>query len=227
MNEILIVEDERRMRDILRDYFTAHGCQCDTARNGEEALELLTGHDYDAVLLDVMMPGLDGFSVCRAVRRRSGVPVIFLTALYGEENMLYGYELGADDYVTKPFSLSVLYAKTMALIRRGRGSVMGGDILQCGPIQVDVNRGRCTVNGISVRLSPREYGLLVCLMRNKGLLLSRQQLLDKVWGMDFEGDERAVDVQIKNLRAALGCAGKHIETVIRSGYRLNEEVPGP
>jgi DNA-binding response OmpR family regulator len=227
MNEILIVEDERRMRDILRDYFTVHGCQCDTARNGEEALELLTGHDYDAVLLDVMMPGLDGFSVCRAVRRRSGVPVIFLTALYGEENMLYGYELGADDYVTKPFSLSVLYAKTMALIRRGRGSVMGGDILQCGPIQVDVNRGRCTVNGISVRLSPREYGLLVCLMRNKGLLLSRQQLLDKVWGMDFEGDERAVDVQIKNLRAALGCAGKQIETVIRSGYRLNEEVPKP
>lgn len=227
MNEILIVEDERRMRDILRDYFTVHGCQCDTARNGEEALELLTGHDYDAVLLDVMMPGLDGFSVCRAVRRRSGVPVIFLTALYGEENMLYGYELGADDYVTKPFSLSVLHAKTMALIRRGRGSVMGGDILQCGPSQVDVNRGRCTVNGISVRLSPREYGLLVCLMRNKGLLLSRQQLLDKVWGMDFEGDERAVDVQIKNLRAALGCAGKHIETVIRSGYRLNEEVPGP
>ena len=227
MNEILIVEDERRMRDILRDYFTVHGCQCDTARNGEEALELLTGHDYDAVLLDVMMPGLDGFSVCRAVRRRSGVPVIFLTALYGEENMLYGYELGADDYVTKPFSLSVLHAKTMALIRRGRGSVMGGDILQCGPIQVDVNRGRCTVNGISVRLSPREYGLLVCLMRNKGLLLSRQQLLDKVWGMDFEGDERAVDVQIKNLRAALGCAGKHIETVIRSGYRLNEEVPKP
>ena len=227
MKEILIVEDETRMREILRDYFTAHGCRCDTAQNGEEALELLTGHDYDAVLLDVMMPGLDGFSVCRAVRRRSGVPVIFLTALYGEENMLYGYELGADDYVTKPFSLAVLHAKTMALIRRGRGSAVGGDILQCGHIRVDVSRGRCTVNGISVKLSPREYDLLVCLMRNKGRLLSRQQLLDKVWGIDFEGDERAVDVQIKNLRAALGCAGKQIETVIRSGYRLNEEVPEP
>lgn len=221
-NRILIVEDEKRMREIVQDYFTAHGEVCDGAPDGEEALMMLEQRDYDAVLLDVMMPGLDGFSVCRAVRKKSGVPVIFLTALYGEENALRGYELGADDYVTKPFSLAVLYAKTMALIRRGRG-VAGTGKLSCGFIELDEDRGLCFAEGREVKLSPRAYKLLGCLLRNKGLLLSREQLLDRVWGMDFEGDERAVDIQIKNLRASLGDAGKQIETVRGMGYRLREE----
>ena len=118
---VLIVEDEQRLRDIIRDYFTAHGADCDLARDGAEALELLRENDYDAILLDVLMPNLDGFAVCRAVRERSGVPILFLTALGGEEDVLRGYALGADDYVTKPFSLAVLLAKTGALIRRSRG----------------------------------------------------------------------------------------------------------
>ena len=119
--KILVVEDEGNMRDIIRDYFAAHGLECDLARDGEEALDLLRDHDYDAILLDVLMPNLDGFSVCRAVRAGSGVPILFLTALGGEEDVLQGYALGADDYITKPFSLAVLLAKTKAVLRRSRG----------------------------------------------------------------------------------------------------------
>ena len=118
---ILVVEDEDRIRNIVRDYFTAHGLDCDLARDGEEALDLLRDHDYDAILLDVLMPNLDGFSVCRAVWAKSRVPILFLTALGSEEDVLQGYALGADDYVTKPFSLAVLLAKTRAVIRRSRG----------------------------------------------------------------------------------------------------------
>ncbi len=220
---ILIVEDEKRMREIIRDYFVCHGVSCDLARDGAEALDMLIDHDYDAILLDVMMPNVDGFAVCQAVRRENSVPIVFLTALYGEENALKGYELGADDYVTKPFSLAVLYAKTMALIRRGRGNPLDGETVACGEITLHLGLRACTACNIAVRLSPREYDLLLCLMRHKGQVLSRGQLLDKVWGLDFEGDERAVDVQIKNLRAGLGAAGCQIKTVIKAGYVLKEQ----
>ncbi len=219
---ILVVEDERRIRDVVRDYFTAHGADCDLARNGEEALDLLRDHEYDAILLDILMPGLDGYAVCRAVREKSGVPVIFLTALCGEEEALRGYELGADDYVTKPFSLAVLYAKTLALIRRSRGGRAPGEALRCGAISLDPGRRACTAAGEDVRLTPRGFDLLECLMRNRGRVMSREQLLDKVWGLDFEGDARAVDVQVKNLRAALGGAGGQIKTVLKAGYKLEE-----
>ncbi|WP_243413572.1 response regulator transcription factor [Pseudoflavonifractor phocaeensis] len=218
--QILAAEDEPRLAAIIQDYFLAHGADCTLAKDGEEALDLLRAHDYDAVLLDVMMPGADGFAVCRAVRERSGVPVLFLTALGGEEYALHGYELGADDYITKPFSLAVLYAKTMALIRRTAGS--SSEVLTCGAVTVHPGPRTCAVSGQPCPLSPRAFDLLLCLMRNRGQVLSREQLLDKVWGLDFEGDSRAVDVQIKNLRAALGPAGKQIKTVYKAGYQLKE-----
>ena len=220
-SSVLIVEDEARIRDIVRDYFTAHSLDCDLARDGEEALDLLRDHDYDAILLDIFMPHLDGFEVCAAVRRNSQVPILFLTALGGEEDMLRGYALGADDYVTKPFSLAVLLAKLQALIRRSRGERKAG-VLSCGAIQVDTGARRCTAAGQEVKLSPREYELLLCLLRNQGQVLSRAQLLDKVWGLDFEGDDRTVDVRVRSLRAALGKAGKQIKTVFKAGYRLEE-----
>ena len=197
---ILVAEDEARLRTIIRDYFTAHGLTCALAKDGEEALERLRERDYDAVLLDVLMPNLDGFAVCRAVREGSGVPILFLTALGGEKDVLRGYALGADDYVTKPFSLAVLLAKTEALIRRSRGG--GAETLACGAITLEPGRRACTVGGRLVALPPREYELLLCLMRNKGQVLRREQLLDKVWGIDFEGGDRAVDGRIKALRAA-------------------------
>lgn len=215
---VLLAEDEARMRTIVRDYFQAHGVACDLAQNGAEALELLRQRDYDAVLLDVLMPEADGFAVCRTVREHSRVPILFLTALGEERDMLRGYELGADDYITKPFSLAVLLAKTRALIRRSRGE--GGRQLVCGAITLEPAFRRCTVAGSAVKLSPRDYALLLCLMRNQGQVLSRGQLLDKVWGIDFDGGERAVDVGIKRLRAALGPAGSQIRTVFKAGYRM-------
>lgn len=221
-DHILVVEDEARIRDIIRDYFTAHGLDCDLARDGEEALDLLRDHDYDAMLLDVLMPNLDGFSVCRVVRAKSRMPILFLTALGSEEDVLQGYALGADDYVTKPFSLAVLLAKTRAVIRRSRG-VGDSETLRCGVIALDPAGHTCTVAGRPVSLTRREYDLLLCLIRNKGQVLSRDQLLDKVWGIDFEGGQRAVDVRIKSLRLALGSAGKQIKTVFKAGYRMEGE----
>lgn len=219
---VLLAEDQKKLRDVVRDYFAAHGVACDLARDGAEALDLLRDHDYDAVLLDVLMPRLDGFAVCKALREKSGVPVIFLTALGDEGSTLRGYELGADDYVAKPFSLAVLLAKTMALIKRSRGGECGGT-LTCGAITLHLSGQTVTAAGKDVTLTKRSYDLLVCLLRNKGRVMSRADLLDKVWGLDFEGDDRAVDVQIKNLRAALGSAGKQIRTVFKAGYKLEEE----
>ena len=221
VDRVLIVEDEGRIRDIVRDYFTAHGLECDLARDGAEALDLLRDHDYDAILLDVFMPNLDGFQMCRAVRERSRVPILFLTALGNEEDVLRGYALGGDDYVTKPFSLALLFAKTAALIRRSRGTPDGA--LACGAIRADPGARTCTVDNTEVKLSPREYDLLLCLLRNRGRVLSRDQLLDRVWGPDFQGEDRAVDVQVKNLRAALGQAGGQIKTVFKAGYKLETE----
>ena len=196
-DRILIVEDEPRMRDILRDYFHAHGVEADLAADGAAGLDRFRARDYDAVLLDVMMP-----------------------ALGGETHALEGYGLGADDYVTKPFSLAVLLARTTALIRRSRGTSDG--TLICGEIRLDTGRMACTVCNTAVKLSPREYDLLLCLLRNRGRVLSREHLLTRVWGWDFEGELRAVDVQIKNLRAALGPAGGQIKTVVKAGYKLEE-----
>ena len=219
-DRILIVEDEPRMRDILRDYFHAHGVEADRAADGAAGLDRFRERDYDAVLLDVMMPGLDGYGVCRAIRRKSRVPILFLTALGGETHALEGYGLGADDYVIKPFSLAILLARTTALIRRSRGT--SDCTLICGEIRLDTGRMACTVCNTAVKLSPREYDLLLCLLRNRGRVLSREQLLTRVWGWDFEGELRAVDVQIKNLRAALGPAGGQIKTVVKAGYKLEE-----
>ena len=218
---ILIVEDEPRMGAILQDYFSAHGVDSDLAPDGDAALERFARRDYDAVLLDVMMPGLDGYGVCRAIRRESSLPILFLTALGGEEQALHGYALGADDYITKPFSLALLYAKTTALIRRSRGTEDGA--LVCGEIRLQPGPMLCTVSNTPVKLSPREYNLLLCLLRNRGKVLSREQLLARVWGWDFDGEDRAVDVQVKNLRAALGSAGKQIKTVFKAGYKLESE----
>ena len=217
---VLIVDDDEAVLTMLYKVIRSNGIEADTVASGEEALERLRERDYDAVLLDVLMPNLDGFAVCRAVREGSGVPILFLTALGGEKDVLRGYALGADDYVTKPFSLAVLLAKTEALIRRSRGG--GAETLACGAITLEPGRRACAVGGRPVALPPREYELLLCLMRNKGQVLRREQLLDKVWGLDFEGDDRAVDVRIRSLRAALGKAGKQIKTVFKAGYRLEE-----
>ena len=218
-NKILIVEDEAKLREVLCDYFISKGDQPFEAPNGVCALELLQEYEFDAVLLDIMMPGLDGLSVCRAVRRENDVPIIFLTALSDEEDKLLGYELGADDYVTKPFSLSVLYAKVMALIKRNQRKVLAGDRTESGGVTLEHSTHRVFVGKREVALTPKEFALLRCLMENRGLVLSREQLLVKCWGYDYEGESRAVDTHIKRLREKLGDYAGSIKTVIKAGYR--------
>ena len=218
-NRILIAEDEGKLREVLCDYFRSKGDIPVEAENGAKALALAQEEAFDAVLLDIMMPELDGFSVCRCLRRRQEVPIIFLTALSAEEDKLLGYELGADDYVTKPFTLSVLYAKTTALIKRSRGTVRTGDHLESGGVTVDLSARRVWAGKREALLTPKEYALLLCLMQNKNIVMSREQLLVKCWGYDYEGEARAVDTHIKRLREKLGdCAGS-IKTVIKAGYR--------
>lgn len=219
-NYILIAEDEPKLREVLCDFFISKGDTPVPAHNGEKALELAREGEFDGVLLDIMMPKLDGFSVCRALRARSDVPIIFLTALSDEEDKLHGYELGADDYVTKPFSMAVLYAKLMALINRNRGNVLSGDRLTAGRLTLILSARKVLVGAWEVTLTPKEYALLSCLMRNKNIVLSREQLIAKCWGYDYEGDSRAVDTHIKRLREKLGDAGACIRTVIKSGYCL-------
>lgn len=217
---ILIAEDEPKLRHVLWDYFVSRGDIPVAAPDGITALTLARQQEFDGVLLDIMMPGLDGFSVCRALRKQSDVPIIFLTALSDEDDKLLGYELGADDYVTKPFSMSVLYAKLSALISRSRGNILSSDRLCAGDVTVVLSGKKVFAGNREVTLTPKEYALLVCLMKNRNTVLSREQLLVKCWGYDYEGDARAVDTHIRRLRDKLGSAASIIKTVIKHGYCL-------
>ena len=217
---ILIAEDEPRLLEILCDYFSSRGDQPIAASDGLQALALAQEREFDGVLLDIMMPGLDGLSVCRALRKSSEVPIVFLTALSDEEDKLLGYELGADDYVTKPFSLPVLYAKLTALINRRRGSILSGNTLTAGAVRLELSSRQVFVQERPVALTPKEYALLLCLLQNRNAVLSREQLLVKCWGYDYEGEARAVDTHIRRLRDKLGSAADMIKTVIKSGYKL-------
>lgn len=224
MDDILIVEDDRALSQGIRLGLEGEGrrfIQASTLDQGERALE---ERPFSLVVLDLNLPDGSGLELLRRLRARSALPVLILTANDLELDQVTGLELGADDYVTKPFSLAVLLAKTEALIRRSRGG--GAETLACGAITLEPGRRACTVGGRLVALPPREYELLLCLMRNKGQVLRREQLLDKVWGIDFEGGDRAVDGRIKVLRAALGPAGKQIRTVFKVGYKLEGEQHG-
>ena len=217
---ILIAEDEPKLRAVLCDFFISRGDTPVAASDGLMALELAESTEFDGVLLDIMMPRRDGLAVCRNLRKKSDVPIIFLTALSDEEDKLYGYELGADDYVTKPFTMTVLYAKMAALINRSRGSIRTGDKLVAGQISLSLSSQQVMVSGKKVELTPKEYALLVCLMQNRNIVMSREQLLVKCWGYDYEGESRAVDTHIKRLREKLGDAAGCIKTVIKAGYKL-------
>jgi len=217
---LLVIEDDSRMREIVRDYFTAKGFAVSEAADGAEALGKLNETVYDLVLLDIMMPKLDGFAVCRRIRENSSVPVIFITARSREGDMLAGYELGADDYVTKPFSLPVLHAKALALLARTKNGE--GKVYDLNGLTVDTGRRTVAVNGQPVALAPKEYELLLYLIENRGLVLSREQILNAVWGIDWFGDERAVDTHIKKLRKALGSQSRRVRTIIKGGYRFED-----
>lgn len=218
MANILIVEDERNMQDIIAEYMQRGGHTCFTADDGIDALMILKNNPMDLMILDIMMPNLDGFSVCKVAREMSNFPIIMLTAKGSEEDKLKGYDLGADDYMTKPFSPKVLLAKANALLRRS--SVLPADAINAGKISVIPASHKVFVNGKEIVLTHKEYELLHFFMANPGQIFSREQLLNRIWGYDFEGTTRTVDTHIKTLRQKLGDEGKHIVTLIRSGYKF-------
>lgn len=221
---ILVVDDDPEIVGAIAITLEREGYRVLRAYDGMEALDLALDPAVRLILIDVMMPKLDGLSALLRIREKRNLPVIVLSAKSEDTDKILGLSMGADDYVTKPFSLAVLLAKTEALIRRSRGG--GAETLACGAITLEPGRRACTVGGRLVALPPREYELLLCLVRNKGQVLRREQLLDKVWGIDFEGGDRAVDGRIKALRAALGPAGKQIRTVFKVGYKLEGEQHG-
>ena len=220
--KILIVEDESKIREIIYDYFSSKNQKVYLAENGIIALDLIENMEFDAIIMDIMMPKLDGFSLCKKIRKEKDTPIIFLTALSDEEDKLHGYELGADDYVTKPFSLSILYAKAMALIKRYKGNVLLENKLKINNILVDTLAHKVFVGNEEINLTPKEYSLLEYLIKNKNIVMSREQLLVKCWGYDYEGDSRAVDTHIKKLREKLGKSSECIKTVIKFGYKMEE-----
>ena len=218
MANILIVEDEKAMQDIIAEYMRKGGHTCFTADDGIEALMILKSSPMDIMILDVMMPHLDGFSVCKMAREMSEMPIIMLTAKSGEDDKLRGYDYGADDYMTKPFSPKVLLAKVNALLRRFSAASSG--TVTAGKIMLQPSARRVWLDGQEIALTHKEYALLAFFMANPGQIFSREQLLNRVWGYDFEGTTRTVDTHIKTLRQKLGDEGRHIVTLIRSGYKF-------
>ena len=224
MHTILLVEDERTLRELVGDYLTRRsGGQWRVlpAADGGEALLLAASQPLDLAILDVMLPDIDGFALCRELRSGSDLPILFLSARSAEEDRLRGYGLGADDYMTKPFSQAELFAKAAALLRRSKGE-MGRDLLVSGGVAVDIPAHAALVDGRRVDLPPKELAILRLLLEERGRVLRREDLLLRLWGWDYEGSDRVVDTHVKNLRRALGPWARCLKTVFKTGYKLEE-----
>jgi DNA-binding response OmpR family regulator len=222
---VLIVEDEERIREITSDYFQASDFSVLEAKDGKEALDVFKINKIDLIILDIMMPKLDGWSVCKRIRKNSDVPIILLTARSDEDDQLLGFELGADEYVTKPFSPKVLVAKAKTLLNRIEGNIgKNHRYIKTAEIEINKNSYVVTVADQAIDLAPKEYDLLCYMIENKGIVLSRESILNHVWGYDYFGDTRAVDTHIKKLRKKLGEQSKYIHTIIGKGYKF--EVTG-
>ena len=224
MKTILVVDDERHIVDLLRLYLEQEGFAVVAARDGHEALRLVERHDPDLVVLDLMLPGLDGLSVTHELRRQGDVPILMLTARGDDVDRIVGLEVGADDYVSKPFNPRELVARVKAILRRTDATARGGRPVEVGSLRVDPRRREAYVGARRVELRPREFDLLAALARDPGVVLTRDGLLESVWGTDFPGETRTVDVHVAAVRAKLGDDGPPIETIRGVGYRL---VPPP
>lgn len=221
---ILIVEDEAKMREFIKLYLVKEGYDTLEAADGQEALDMFAAHAIDLIILDVMMPKLDGFQVCQEIRAKSNVAMIMLTAVEGELDQVKGYDYGVDDYVLKPFKIKVLLAKISRILRvredQKRRNNMSGDIFELDGLVVDVDGRKLFIEGQEVDLSPKVLDLLLYMVHNKGLALTRWQILEGVWGYDFEGGSRVVDNHIKKLRKKLAKYAYCVETVVTVGYRF-------
>lgn len=219
--KLLVVDDEAKMRQVLKLFLEKEGFQIDEAEDGKKALELYETKDYDLILLDVMMPGIEGWTVCREIRRNSNVPIIMLTARGEEYDKLFGFEMGVDDYITKPFSLKEVAYRIQAVLRRSQGSEPKEDgQLILGDLTIDDLGKQVYLKDIEVTLTPKEYELLAFMASHPGQVFTREQLLQNVWGYEFFGDLRTVDTHIKQLREKLGEYKGYIATVWGVGYKL-------
>ena len=220
MKTILVVDDAPNIVELLRLYLEGAGYATVVATDGPAAVELHRKHRPDLVILDLMLPGMDGFEVCRAIRREADTPVLMLTARTDDVDAIVGLELGADDYVTKPFNPRALVARVKAILRRTDGTVRLGRPIEVGSLRIEPRRREVFVGERGVELRAREFDLLAALARDPGVVLSRESLLEDVWGTDFAGETRTVDVHVSELRKKLGPDGPTIESVRGIGYRL-------
>ena len=220
--KILVVDDESRMRKLVKDFLTKKNFQVLEAGNGEEAMDIFYDEkDIALIILDVMMPKMDGWEVCREIRKNSKVPIIMLTARSDERDELLGFDLGVDEYISKPFSPKILVARVEAILRR-TGQANPEDVLSAGGIVIDKAAHLATVDGKQMELSFKEFELLTYFLENEGIALSREKILNSVWNYDYFGDSRTIDTHVKKLRAKLGTAGDQIKTIWGMGYKFTE-----
>ena len=221
MRRILIVDDEINIRRVVKEYAEFEGYEVGEAANGMEAVELVKNNDYDLIVMDIMMPKLDGFSTCKEIKKYKSIPVIMLSARGEEYDKLFGFELGIDDYVVKPFSPKELMARIKAVIKRNSRPDSGiPEKLKFEGLEIDLAGREVYVDGVKASMTPKEYDLLFYLVKNKNLALTRDKLLEEVWGYDFFGDDRTVDTHIKMLRNSLGPYRKFIVTLRGMGYKF-------
>lgn len=221
--KILVVDDESRMRKLVKDFLTRAGYQVLEAGDGMEAMDLFyEDKDIALIILDVMMPKMDGWQVCREVREHSKVPIIMLTARSEERDELQGFELGVDEYISKPFSPKILVARVGAILRRINGTDMS-DILDAGGIKIDKSAHSVMIDDKPIDLSYKEFELLTYFVENQGIALSREKILNNVWNYDYFGDARTIDTHVKKLRSKLGDKGEYIKTIWGMGYKFEVE----
>ena len=218
--KILVVDDESRMRKLVKDFLTKKNFQVLEAGDGEEAMDIFYKEkDIALIILDVMMPKMDGWEVCREVRKNSKVPIIMLTARSEERDELQGFELGVDEYISKPFSPKILVARVNAILRRTLGNT-AGDVIEAGDIKIDKAAHIVKINDKMIDLSYKEFELLSYFVENQGIALSREKILNNVWNYDYFGDARTIDTHVKKLRSKLGDRGEYIKTIWGMGYKF-------
>lgn len=223
MSKILVVDDEKKIREVVREYAEFEGYQVLEAENGMEAIEKVKNEDFDIIILDIMMPRLDGFSTCKEIRKLKNIPVIMLSARGEEYDKLFGFELGIDDYIVKPFSPKELLARIKVVLKRNANTYSNKEeIITYKGLAINFTAREVTIDGNRVAMTPKEYDLLFYLVKNMNIALSREKLLEEVWGFDFYGDDRTVDTHIKMLRSSLGEYRDLIITLRGMGYKFEK-----
>jgi two-component system, OmpR family, response regulator ResD len=220
MYKLLVVDDEEKIRKVIREYAEFNGFSVTEAADGMDAVNLCKANDYDAIVMDIMMPRLDGFSACKEIKKLKDIPVLMLSARGEEYDKLFGFELGIDDYIVKPFSPKELIARLNVVIHRNQKPSSTIKSMVFEGLTIDVPGHNVTIDGVKVELTPKEYELLLYLARNKNIALTRDKLLNEVWGFDFFGDDRTIDTHIKTLRNNLGDYRKFIVTLRGVGYKF-------